>query len=199
MKLLYGTGNPAKLSVMKRRLEGLNLEIIGLHELDREIPTVPEEGATPLENALQKAVGYYQAFRMPVFSCDSGLYLEGVSDSDQPGVHVRTINGIYLSDQEMLGHYIGLAEKYGDLKAYYQNAICLVVDEAHIYKSMDASLRSHEFLLTSRPYPVMKKGFPLDSLSIDLHTGKYYYELESEELDHMAVEDGFIEFFRKYW
>ena len=35
MKVLYGTGNPAKLSAMRRRLEGLNIEIIGLKDLDR--------------------------------------------------------------------------------------------------------------------------------------------------------------------
>lgn len=198
MNLIYGTGNPAKLSAMKRRLKELQLDITGLNEFSRELPPVPEEGATPLENAVQKAVSYYRIFHMPVFSCDSGLYLEGVSESDQPGVHVRTINGTYLSDEEMQNYYIGLVEKYGDLKAYYQNAICLVMDEAHIYKSMDTSLRSEVFLLTSKPYPVMKKGFPLDSLSIDLHTGKYYYELDSKELDRVAVEDGFLEFFRKY-
>ena len=43
----------------------------------------------------------------------------------------------------------------------------------------------------------MKKGFPLDSLSVDIKTGKYYYELTGNELDRLAVEDGFAEFFRK--
>ena len=42
-----------------------------------------------------------------------------------------------------------------------------------------------------------KQGFPLDSLSIDIRTGKYYYDLAAEELDVVAVEDGFLEFFRK--
>ena len=56
---------------------------------------------------------------------------------------------------------------------------------------------SSAFVLTSKPYPVMKKGFPLDSLSVDIKTGKYYYELTGNELDRLAVEDGFAEFFRK--
>lgn len=37
-KLLYGTGNPAKLSSMKKWLEPLNFEIIGLNDLEKEIP-----------------------------------------------------------------------------------------------------------------------------------------------------------------
>lgn len=43
MKLLYGTGNPAKLSVMRKRLKELGIELIGLHDLDNEIPSVPDE------------------------------------------------------------------------------------------------------------------------------------------------------------
>lgn len=47
MKLLYGTKNPAKLSGMRKWLEGLEIEITGLDELDCEIPSVPEVGHTP--------------------------------------------------------------------------------------------------------------------------------------------------------
>ncbi len=91
MKFLYGTGNQAKLSAMKRRLSSLDIEIIGLKDLETEIPEVPENGATPLENARQKAYAYYDAFHIPVFSCDSGLYFENVPEEIQPGVHVRTV------------------------------------------------------------------------------------------------------------
>ena len=43
----------------------------------------------------------------------------------------------------------------------------------------------------------MKKGFPLDSLSIDIKSGKYYYDLPEEELEQMDVEDGFLKFFEE--
>ncbi|MDE6314004.1 MAG: hypothetical protein K2M46_10405 [Lachnospiraceae bacterium] len=195
MKIIYGTGNPAKLSVMRKRLKPLKIEIVGLKELNREIPVVPEDGKTPLENARQKALAYYEAFRMPVFSCDSGLYFDNVPDTVQPGVHVRTIQGKYLSDQEMLSYYSNLAEKYGDLTAWYKNAICLVLDHKHIYEAMEPSMESEKFILTSKPYGVLKKGFPLDSLSIHMDTGKYYYDLPKEALEQVAVEEGFMKFF----
>ena len=57
-RILYGTGNPAKLSAMKRQLEKLDVELIGLNDLKAEgveIPNVSENGDTPLENARQKA------------------------------------------------------------------------------------------------------------------------------------------------
>lgn len=199
MKILYGTGNPAKLEAMRRRLEGLNIEIIGLKDIDMEIPEIEEDGSTPLENARKKALGYYQAFQIPVFSCDSGLYIENIPEEEQPGVHVRTIQGKYLTDEEMLEHYKKLAEKYGDLKARYRNAICLVMDEKHIYEAMEESMASEPFFITSKPHSsIRKEGFPLDSISIDIKTGKYFYDLEGNELDQVAVEDGFLEFFKQH-
>lgn len=65
MKLLFGTGNQAKLSVMKCRLEKIGIELIGLNDLRTEgksIPEVLESGNTPLENARLKALEYYKAF-----------------------------------------------------------------------------------------------------------------------------------------
>lgn len=201
MRLLYGTGNPAKLDAMKRRLEKLGIELIGLHDLKAEgatIPAVPEDGNTPLENARQKAVAYYKAFQMPVFSCDSGLYFDNVPEEIQPGVHVRTVNGNYLSDEQMLEYYSGLAKQYGNLTARYKNAICFVMDENRIYEAMEPSMESERFILTDTPHSaIRKKGFPLDSISLDRKTGQYFYDLPAEKLDQVAVEDGFLEFFQR--
>ena len=108
MKILYGTGNPAKLESMRSRIENLDIELIGLNELKAEghmIPNIQETGNTPLENARQKALAYYEAFKMPVFSCDSGLYFDNVPDEVQPGVHVRNVKGKCLSDEEKMEYY----------------------------------------------------------------------------------------------
>lgn len=201
MKLLYGTGNQAKLAVMKNRLEKIGIELIGLSDLKADgkiIPEVSESGNSPLENARLKAQTYYEAFRMPVFSCDSGLYFDNVPDEVQPGVHVRNVNGKCLSDEEMMKYYAGLVKRYGNLVARYKNAICFVMDENHIYEAMDPSMESDKFILTDKPHSaIRKKGFPLDSMSIDIKTGKYYYDLPTEDLEQFAVEDGFLLFFKK--
>ncbi len=200
MKVLYGTGNQAKLSAMRHRLEQLDIELISLNDLKTEgyrIPNAPEDGKTPLENARQKAQIYYNAFHIPVFSCDSGMYIDNIPDEIQPGVHVRTVNGKYLSDEQMIDYYSGLAKKYGNLIAHYKNAICFIIDENHTYEAMEPSMESEKFIIAATPHsPVRKKGFPLDSLSIDLKTNKYYYDLPAEELEQVAVEDGFLTFFQ---
>ena len=90
-------------------------------------------------------MAYYQVFKMPVFSCDSGLYFDEVPDEIQPGVHVRNVNGRCLSDDEMIAYYTGLAKQYGNLTAYYQNAICLVLDETQILKLWILQLQANHF------------------------------------------------------
>ncbi len=201
MKILYGTGNPAKLSAMKSRLEQLGIELIGLNDLREKgfnIPEVLESGNTPLENARQKALAYYETFHMPVFSCDSGLYFDNVPDEVQPGVHVRNVNGKCLSDEEMMEYYGNLVKKYGNLTARYKNAICFVMDGNQIFEKMDSSIESEKFILTDLPHSVIRrKGFPLDSMSIDIKTNKYYYDLPESKSEQLSVEDGFLLFFKK--
>ena len=200
MKLLYGTGNLAKLSAMRNQLEQLDIELIGLNDLRAEgkiIPEVIEDGNTPLENARLKAMAYYEAFQIPVFSCDSGLYFDNVPDEVNPGVHVRNVNGKCLSDDEMIDYYSGLVKTYGNLLARYRNAICFVMDDTHIYEAMEPSMESEKFILTDKPHStVRKEGFPLDSISLDIKTNKYYYDLPEDKLEQVAVEDGFLEFFK---
>ena len=74
----------------------------------------------------------------------------------------------------------------------------MVLDEKRIYEAMDPSLYSPKFILTDKPHSaIRKKGFPLDSMSVDMKTNKYYYDLAAEELEQFAVEDGVLQFFKK--
>jgi len=195
MKILYGTTNKGKLQAMKKALESLDIELIGLHDIDRELPYINENGRTPLENAEIKAKAYYEAFRMPVFSCDSGLYFDELEEDEQPGLHVRRINGKELTDDEMIEHYASLAELHGGkITGRYRNAIYFILDEEHHYSSMDMSIATEPFVLGTVPHPKRVEGFPLDSLSIDIATGKYYYDLEVKDVS-TSVDDGVRTFF----
>lgn len=91
MKILYGTTNKGKLQAMEAAVKLLDIELINLNDLGCELPVIKENGKTPLENAEIKAKDYYEAFHIPVFSCDSGLYFDELKDEEQPGIHVRRI------------------------------------------------------------------------------------------------------------
>ena len=198
-ELLYGTTNPGKLESMRESLSELPFEVIGLLDLKQPIPEALEEGDTPLFNARQKALIYYRHYKRPVFSCDSGLYFRNLPKELQPGVHVRRVNGKTLSDEEMLVYYANLAKEHGDLVAYYQNAICLVMDENHIFECMDESIQSGAFLLTHKPHQTVVPGFPLDRISLDIKSKLYFYDLDetSDEDDDLYKRKGFLNFFRK--
>lgn len=195
MKILYGTTNKAKLQAMRNALQAFDIELIGLGDIDCELPSINENGRTPLENAEIKARAYYEAFHMPVFSCDSGLYFDELEEDEQPGLHVRRINGKELTDDEMIQHYASLAECHGGrITGRYRNAIYFILDEEHHYSSMDMSIATEAFVLGTEPHPKRVEGFPLDSLSIDIVTGKYYYDLEVKDVS-TSVDDGVRRFF----
>lgn len=195
MKILYGTTNKAKLQAMKTAVKSLDIELIGLGDVNSELPDICENGKTPLENAEKKARAYYKAFHMPVFSCDSGLYFDELKEEEQPGIHVRRINGRELNDDEMIQYYSSLAEQNGGkITGRYRNAIYFILDENHHYSSMDMSIATEPFVLVSKPHLKRVEGFPLDSLSVDIGSGKYYYDLEMKDVS-TSVDDGVRKFF----
>lgn len=193
--LLFGTGNPSKLNTMRESLKDLDIELLSLRDMENSPPDVDESGSSPLENARIKALSYYRFYEIPVFSLDSGLFFENVPDELQPGVHVRNVGGKHLSDDEMIEYYSSLARRFGGrLTARYKNALCLVMSEDEMYTSMDESLWGKAFLLSDTPHVrPHKEGFPLDRLSVEIESGKYYFDLpESVEI---AMNKGFRNFF----
>ena len=197
IKLLYGTTNRAKITVMENAVRELGIELISLNDLNCKLPIINENGNTPLENAEIKARAYYETFHIPVFSCDSGLYFDELKDEEQPGIHVRRVNGKELNDEEMTEYYGSLAKKHGGkLTGRYRNAIYFILDENTYYSSMDMSIATEPFLLVSTPHQKKVEGFPLDRLSKDIKTGEYYYDLEEREVSS-NVEEGLRCFFEK--
>ncbi len=194
MRLIYGTGNPGKFHMMQDMLRGTQIELVSLREaleerraslrMEDEEPlevTPPEEsGSDPLENARQKAEFYFALLRRPVFSCDSGLFIEGLPDEEQPGVHVRNVNGRRLTDQEMTEHYRGIAARLGGkCRARYQNAICLILDEGHRYEYAGKDISGDDFYLVEQAMPQAEEGFPLEPISVDIRSGRCFVEEES--------------------
>lgn len=201
IRLLYGTSNSAKIQHMKEMIGKLDIEVISLNDIGNSvIIPINEAGNEPLENAKIKAMSYYRELKTPVFSCDSGLYIEGLESNMQPGVHVRRVNGKELSDYEMIEYYTNLAtEQGGIVKAKYKNSICLIMDDQNIFEYDGQDIASKEFIITSEPHLKRIKGFPLDSISIEIRTGQYYMDMDEKgsysEENRMA--EGFRDFFRR--
>ena len=196
MQLIYGTGNSAKVQHMRHLLSTLDVDIVGIKELDVSLPDIDESGNNPLENAVIKAKAYYSALGRAVFSADSGLYIEELPPELQPGIHIRRVNGRSLNDAEMTAYYSGLARQYGGkLTAQYRNAICFVMSDSEIYTRNEPDIWGQKFLLVEKPHERRVDGFPLDYLSVNLENGEYYLDINTQ--DNIFEYSGFVTFFRE--
>jgi XTP/dITP diphosphohydrolase len=101
-EIVFGTKNKAKIGQLQGALEASRVSIVGLDRFG-EVPDVVEDGNTLMENAVKKAVTYAATIGQQVVSMDNGLYFDGLTDSEQPGIHLRRINGVdRTTDKELL-------------------------------------------------------------------------------------------------
>lgn len=197
MELFYATKNQSKIYNMRRRLEGMNITLVTPDQTELSI-TIEEDGTTPTENAIKKANAYYQQVKLPTIAGDSGLYIENIPPEKQPGLFVRRINGKELSNDEMIEHYSNLAKEYGDhLKAHYLTGLALLIHG----KMYTIEIPDDDFILTSVPNKNrVHRGNPLDVVTIEPKSGKYYNELTDEECRELtwSFDKKCIEFLREH-
>jgi 8-oxo-dGTP diphosphatase len=176
--IYFGTNNAAKVDYINGMVKNLPLRVVGTNELPNIDHNIDESGKEPLENAKIKALHYYGQIKQPVFSIDSGLFFENIQYKDQPGTQVRRVNGKKLNDDEMLEYYSKLAAQYGgEIIGYYKNAMCIIINDDTILEKDDGKINTERFILTSKPHQKRVKGWPLDSLSKEIESRKYYYDI----------------------
>lgn len=170
MRILIGTTNPSKVAYFEELLADADVTFVTPRELG--IADEPQEtGHTPEENAKIKAV-FYGRYADAVICADSGLYLDPLplDDPRQPGLHVRTPNGVRLDDEQMIAHYAALAHSLGGrVMAYYLNGCAVQCGgKVHGFQTTHEEARGQAFYLTDSPCAQRWAGWPLDSLSLDL-------------------------------
>lgn len=127
----------------------------------------------------------------------SGLYIDGLPDNEQPGVHVRMVDGRRLNDDEMTVHYSAIAKRVGGKAiARYSNAICLVMGDSEVYEHFGDDISDEAFYIVGNPHPKRVEGFPLDCLSVSIKKEIYYYDDDILFQDIGIAPKGFQEFFR---
>ena len=98
MKLVIATHNKGKLIEIKKMLDGLNLEIVGMDEVG-VTEEVVEDGTTFSENALKKAKFVSNKIREWSVADDSGISVDALDGA--PGVYSARWAGKDTSDQEI--------------------------------------------------------------------------------------------------
>ena len=174
-ELFLGTTNPAKVHIVRASVESLPVKIVTPDDLGLQVD-VQEDGRSTVENAERKARAYFAVVRVPTLAIDGGLHIEGLPAEKQPGVFVRRIYGHDqdATDEEVLDYYARELEKIGGEGAgLWEGAHALVVSDDQIF--VDKS--SFKTILLSKRKGGVIPGAPLDALTIDPTTGRYYSEM----------------------
>ncbi|SEM90097.1 non-canonical purine NTP pyrophosphatase [Lihuaxuella thermophila] len=176
-KILFGTHNKSKVARIKTVVKDLPIQIVGLNDLNM-VEEPEEDGMNVIDNAVKKAKFYYRLSKMPTFSIDNSLYIDKLPESEQPGLMVRRAGGKKLTDREMIEYYSRQLEKIGgESKGKWVSGIAFVWGENLIRQ--DELVEERYFV--SKPSKVIKEGFPLASLAIDLTLNQYLSEITDDE------------------
>lgn len=192
-KILFATGNMAKVN---RFLDGLlakDIQILTLKDIDINL-NIEENGKDAIENALIKARAYYEKTKIPTLAMDDTLYLENVPINKQPGMYVRRVGGKTLSDDEMISYYSSLAKEYGKngkLTARWIYGMALIKDG----KEYTYTWNKDNFYIVSTPSNIINPGYPLNTISINKKLNKYFTDMTVEDkLEVKEDESDVIEF-----
>lgn len=178
MQVLIGTTNPAKLRLFQDVLQGYPIQFVTLRDLG--ITAEPEEmGSNPAENAAVKAA-FYGRYADYVICNDSGLYFDelALDDPRQPGLHIRTPQGVRLDDEAMIDYYSRLIHSLGGkVLAYYLDGFA-VKSPAGVQTFMKSKQDAREaaFWMLDQPVAERRPGWPLDSLSKELDDTSFLEE-----------------------
>ena len=201
-EVLFATTNPHKKERFQAYFAGLGLKVLSFSDIEDKVQVI-EDGKTPEENALKKAIAGYLATRKPTFGVDYWLHIDGLSENMQPGPYVRRIfvgknnQRKEATDEEILEYYIDKIKALGGkTRGIWTSAIALVVSPDRIYTEGF----NRETILTSERSPNKTEGEPLNSIQMDPKSGKYFTDLTTDEWLKLQSERerGYIDFMRKY-
>lgn len=181
IKLLFATGNKMKFELMKRRLSIFdNIELIMPKDLNISI-NVLEDGKTSKENAIKKASEYYKVTHMATIAEDSELWIKNFSDSEQPGVFVKRINGQEnLTDEEVLDYYIKKINNLGgSSEANYRTSFAIISEDGTLFSK---TINEKTFIMKGKKNDIEYiSGGVLDCISFDQDLNKYFNEFTEED------------------
>lgn len=178
MQVLIGTTNPAKLRLFQDVLQGYPIQFVTLRDLG--ITAEPEEmGSNPAENAAVKAA-FYGRYADYVICNDSGLYFDelALDDPRQPGLHIRTPQGVRLDDEAMIDYYSRLIHSLGGkVLAYYLDGFAVKTPAGvQTFMKSKQDAREAAFWMLDQPVAQRRPGWPLDSLSKELDDTSFLEE-----------------------
>ena len=179
MRILIGTGNPAKVARYADILRALpGVTVVAPGEVP-PLPPVAEDGANAEENARRKARAYAEATGLPTLSVDDALYFPALPPEAQPGTQVRRYGGAAATDDELLRRFLALIGPLAphQRRAVWHYAVCVALPGGPAFVDRGAA----ETVFTDRPRFPLAPGYPLSAIQVDPATGKALPDLSPAE------------------
>lgn len=175
LRLLIGTGNPGKAAEYRRILAGLDLELIGVGELDDAPAEPPEDAPTYAENAVAKARAYLEATGIATLADDSGLEVDALGGA--PGVRSRRYFGEDVPAEQRNRMLLALLDGVVDRGARFVCVAALALPDGTV-ETFSGEVRGE--IATA---PSGAAGFGYDPVFVIAGDGRAMAELSAEEKD----------------
>ena len=179
MKLLIGTGNPAKFNRYATILRDISsIEVLSLKDVQVTVPVV-EDGTTAEANARKKAKAYADATGLPTLSIDEALYIGGLPSYEQPGTNVRRYLGVEATDEALLEAFLAKIRSIApdERTATWIFAFCLALPDGEAFSDQ---VELHEMFIDHPSLPILP-GYPLSSVLFDPTIGKVLRDFTPKE------------------
>lgn len=178
LRLLIGTGNPGKSEEYRRILAGLDVELIGVAELDDPPAEPAEDAPTYAENAIAKARAYLEATGIATLADDSGLEVDALGGA--PGVRSRRYFGEDVPAEQRNRMLLALLDGVVDRGAKFVCVAALALPDGTV-ETFRGEVRGEIAL-----GPSGAAGFGYDPVFIIAGDGRAMAELSAEEKDRLS-------------
>ena len=178
LRLLIGTANAGKGAEYRRILAGLDLELVGVDELD-DAPAEPAEDApTYAENAVAKARAYLEATGIATLADDSGLEVAALGGA--PGVRSRRYFGEDVPAEQRNRMLLALLDGIKERSARFVCVAALALRDGTV-ETFSGEVRGE--IATA---PSGAAGFGYDPVFVIAGDGRAMAELSAEEKDRLS-------------
>jgi XTP/dITP diphosphohydrolase len=181
--LLLATQNEGKLKELRQLLGDLPFELYGLSDFPN-VESIPETGASFIENASLKAVGYSLQTRLLTLADDSGLEVAALGGA--PGIFSARYAGEGALDEERTARLLNELKDFpaGKRSSRFVSAVAIADCHGQIIKTSVGTCEGQiEFS------PRGSKGFGYDPIFVPSGYDQSFAELRSEtknQISHRA-------------
>ena len=178
-ELLFASGNQGKIREVKSMLEPIGYTVLSLKDF-KEVEEPIEDGETFYDNALIKAKYYYEQFKIPTLTDDSGICVPvlnnapGVFSARYAGSHDRTVQD-QMNNELLLKNL----EQYDKPAAFY-HASLVFYDNSKILNA-DGIVDGY-IIKTARG----QNGFGYDPYFVPVGYNETFAELSLEEKNKIS-------------